>query len=329
VKRTTCLAYFGSLVIFSRASLGCANEEYVIPEAPAGPGVTDVVAPPARNAVVAPSRDELIARWQLPSSSPWLPYEKLTLPSVLAETPEALPMPNVDDLEEVRLARVAGARIAEEGLPDDAVWFVDLPGAASVAFAWSLGRYSPAAIAAIPTFNNWPADNELVPAEETLAAMIAMPPRLPTEADVGARPVFLLDAWRLAYKEETIDDATLDNRYMLTPADLPSAAVLREQGITQVIYVVGSDDILDEEDDLNEVFAEYEDAGITISLVDLHSLASAREEWGARSLHVRRRATVVNDPRFYRRSHGGFGGAHLVPVPVGHAYGGGMFRAGG
>jgi hypothetical protein len=75
VKRTTCLAYFGSLVIFSRASLGCANEEYVMPEAPGeAPGITNVVAPPPRGVIVAPSRDELIARWQLPSSSPWLPY---------------------------------------------------------------------------------------------------------------------------------------------------------------------------------------------------------------------------------------------------------------
>jgi hypothetical protein len=328
VKRTTCLAYFGSLVIFSRASLGCANEEYVIPEEPAGPGVTNVVAPPQRGVIVAPSRDELIARWQLPSSSPWLPYEKLTLPSVLAETPEALPMPNVDDLDEVRLARVAGARVAADGLPDDAAWFVDLPGAASVAFAWSLARYSPATIAAIPTFNNWPADNELVPAEDTLAAMIAMRPRLPTEADIGARPVFLLDAWRLAYKDETIDASTIDNRYMLTPADFPSAAVLREQGISQVIYVVGSDDILDEEDDLNELFAQYEEAGIAICLVDLHTLASAPERWAARYLEVRRRATVVHDPRFYRRSHGGFGGAHLVPTLTGYGRGG-MFHGGG
>ena len=60
-------------------------------------------------------------------------------------------------------------------------------GAASIAFASSLARYSNQPIAAIPTFNNWPAENELVPAEETLTAMIEMPPRPAAEYDVGAR----------------------------------------------------------------------------------------------------------------------------------------------
>jgi hypothetical protein len=338
VKRTTCLAYLGSLVLLSRATLGCAEDaEYLVPDEPTGPALADVTPLPPRRTIVAPSRDEVISRWELPSSSPWLPYEKFTLPSVLAETPQALPMPNLDDLDEVRWARLAAARVAEEGLPNDAAWFIDLPGAASVAFAWSLARYSPTAIAAVPTFNNWPAEDELVPAEQTLTAMITMPPRVPTDADVGARPVFLLDSWRLAYKEELIDEGVIDNRYMLSRADFPSAEVLRAQGISQIIYVVGSEDVLDEEDDLNDLFADYEDAGIALHLVDLESIMRIREagepSWyvqaQARYFHIRRRMTAVHDPRFYARSRGGFGGLHLMPVPAGYVHGGGSFHGGG
>ena len=100
--------------------------------------------------------------------------------------------------------------------PTTPAWFVDLAGAASIAFADALSHASRASIAAIPTFNNWPAENELVPAEQTLTAMIQMPPRLPADDDVSARPMFLLDSWRLAYKDETIDEGVIDNRYMLT-----------------------------------------------------------------------------------------------------------------
>jgi hypothetical protein len=108
---------------------------------------------------------------------------------------------------------------------------------------------------------------------------------------------------------------------MLTSADFPTAAVLRAHGITQIVYVVESPDILDEEDDLHDLFTSYEAEGILIYMVDLESLARAREEWDvpwfveARShcFVVRPRITVVHDPRFYRRAHGGFGGAHLLP----------------
>ncbi|MGO8999921.1 MAG: hypothetical protein ACLQVI_41875 [Polyangiaceae bacterium] len=339
MKRTTGLAYLGSLVLLSQATAGCVGSDYVVSQTPATDAAL-VDGRPQRSFLLAPAREDLIARWQLPASSPWVPYEKLTLPSVLAETPQSLSMPNIDDLDDVRMARVAGAHVAEDGLPPNAAWFVDLAGAASIAFASSLARYSNQPIAAIPTFNNWPAENELVPAEETLTAMIEMPPRPAAEYDVGAPPVFLLDAWRLAYKQEVIDEGVIDNRYMLTPADFPSAAVLRAQGINQVIYVVGGDDIVDEEDDLHELFAEYEDAGIAIFLVDVQSIVRPREEWEAgwyvqatsHYFHVRRRMTVVHDPRFYGRARGGFGGAHLVPVPSGHVHGGihgGMHASGG
>ena len=128
--------------------------------------------------------------------------------------------------------------------------------------------------------------------------------------------MFLLDSWRLAYKEETIDDEVVDNRYMLTSGDFPTAEVLRQQGITQILYVVASEDIDSEEDDLHDLFLAYEQAGIAIHMVDIDSLARSRaKEWEepwyveveAAPLHdPPARVTVVHDPRFYRRAHGGF-----------------------
>jgi hypothetical protein len=160
--------------------------------------------------------------------------------------------------------------------------------------------------------------------------MIEMPPRQPGSDDVSARPVFLLDSWRLAYKDEEIGEGVIDNRYMLTSSDFPTAALLRAQGITQIVYVVGSDAITYEEDDLHDLFAEYEEAGIVIYLVDLASLAGSPDSEGwvvpwyveARDhcFIVRPRLTVVHDPLFYRRARGGFGGAHLLPVPGGHVH---------
>jgi hypothetical protein len=341
MKRTTSLAYFGWIVLLSHAVLGCVSE-YTAPDGVLDPNdvsghlVGDFATAdsrPVRAHITVPARDDVLARWELPSTSPWLPYEKLTLPSVLADQPTPLWMPEIEQLDQVRLARSAAMRVAQDGLPRGTAWFVDLSGAASIAFASTLAQYASEPIAAIPTFNNWPAENELVPAEETLTAMITAPPRLPGPDDVGARPVFLLDSWRLAFKDELIDEGVIDNRYMLTAADFPTAAVLRGQGLTQIIYLVSGE--LDEEDDLHDLFAEYEAAGIAIYLVDLDDLVRDRDDrdvtWyvqaRSRFFHVRTRRTVIHDPLFYRRARGGFGGVHLVPVPSGHmhlwAHGGG------
>ena len=325
MKRTTCLAYLGPLLFLA----GCVAPEFPAVEAlPSEAVVSSPLAIPPRALVQAPARDDVVAHWQLPTGSPWLPYEKLTLPSVLADSPAPVSLPLVEDLDEVRLARAAAARVAAEGLPVDAAWFVDLSGAASVAFAHALSNLSRASISAIPTFNNWPAENELVPAEDTLTAMIRMPPRLPANDDVSARPMFLLDSWRLAYKDETIDEDVIDNRYILTAADFPTAEVLRAQGIAQIVYVVSSSDVLYEEDDLHDLFTAYEEAGILIYIVDLDSLAGTTDGWDdpwyvqARShcLVVHPRLTVVYDPRFYHRSRGGFGGAHLLPSSGGYVH---------
>jgi hypothetical protein len=121
-----------------------------------------------------------------------------------------------------------------------------------------------------------------------------------------------------------------DNRYMLNPSDFPSAEMLRARGIHRVIYVVEArDDTIHEEDDLNELFLSYAEAGIEIDVVDLALLQGIPSRvavyvgppyphwwwwyFGPYRFTCIHRWTVVHDPRFYVRARGGFGGVHGVP----------------
>ncbi len=292
----------------------------------------DEMAAPKR--MYAPSMDEIAARWLLPQSSPWAAYDKMTLLAALGSTDRVIELPNVSELDVVLDAQRAAEVVARVGVPN-ALWVVDLRGAASVAFAASLSQASSQSIAPVLTFNNWPAQDELVPAEETLAALVSMQPRLPTsEADHGI-PVFLLDAWRLAYKNERPDDETTDNRYMLTPSDLPAPEVLLSRGINSVMYVVENLAVTTtEEDDLHETFAAYQESGITITMVDLRWLFALDNpaRWDERRernrLIIEPRVTLLQDEHFYRRAHGGFGGVQVYSGGGGHGFGAGIGHGG-
>jgi hypothetical protein len=178
-------------------------------------------------------------------------------------------------------------------------------------------------VSLVPTFNNWPRPGEIVPAEETLAAMVSMSPRDDPADDAVTIPVFLLDSWRLAYRFEDPGEGTYDNRYILTPGDLPDAATLRQRGIQRVLYVVedlGESSV--EEDDLHVTFLRWQRAGVALAMVDLTWL---ERPVGARgwfhvfdegALTVRPRATVVDAPGFYDRARGGFGGLVARPTSV-------------
>jgi hypothetical protein len=207
------------------------------------------------------------------------------------------------------------------------MWIVDLRGAASVAFGATLSRQSFQPVAPVLTFNNWPAENEVVPAEQTLSALVSMAPRALPAGEVQAAPVFLLDAWRLALRDLEPDPTTVDNRYVLLHSDFPDAATLLAHGVRRVIYVVEDrGQTSTEEDDIHDVALAYQAAGIPLSLVDLSQLASMDvippEQYGERwayylddwRLEVRVRATVFDDPGFYERARGGFGGVRAAPV---------------
>jgi hypothetical protein len=234
----------------------------------------------------------------------------------------------VSSLDTVQRAAAAGRQIASEGLPPDTLWIVDMRGAASVAFGAALSQAAHEPVSLVPTFNNWPAEDELIPAEETLAALTTMSPRPPEPGVAGSRPVFLLDAWRLAYRFDQPGDDTYDNRYILSPSDLPDPQTLRAQGIRRVVYLVQSlDDTTVEEDDIHLSFLEWTRAGIPIAMIDLDRAEEriVADRWDAiwldDGLWVEPRVTIVDQPSFYLRARGGFGGLHARPSPV-HVGGG-------
>ena len=277
---------------------------------------------PSRTQTWLPTYPEAAMAWQLPPDNPWARWQKMTLLSALdSQSHVSTELPDVRQLDVVADAQAAATKIGAAGLPADTMWMVDLRGAASVAFGAALTRASTYPVAPILTFNNWPAEFELIPAEETLAALLTMSPVVPHAGTVSTRPVILLDAWRLAFREDEPDDDVTDNRYMLTPGDLPDAAALRQAGISRVVYVVEDlDDTETEEDDLHEAFMAYQAAGISIYMVDL---AFAAKEVGHQVIWsdvlaptyytVRPRVTICSDVRFYARARGGFGGAHGFP----------------
>ncbi len=290
---------------------------------------------PFPRATVEPRADEVRAHWLLPAQNPWAAYQKETLVTALGASVQAADLPVVDELDVVLHAQEAARVVAAVGLPEDTMWMVDLRGAGAVAFGATLSVFAAQSVSPILTFNNWPADNEVVPAEEALAALVSMHPRSGGH-DAGL-PVFLLDAWRLAYRDDEQDDEATDNRYMLTPADFPDPATLLARGIHHVLYVVEDlQTTTTEEDDLQQTLLAYQAAGITVSMVDLPWLAGVegparwRERLDGMLLTINpARITVVDDPSFYRRAHGGFGGMHVFRGSHGHGLHGGGFHGGG
>lgn len=270
-----------------------------------------------------PSAHRAFAAWQLPADDPWARFSKWTLLASLGDSTSSGQLPDVRSLSVVARAERLGAQLAATGLPPDTMWVVDLRGAASVAFGNAMSHAAPHPVSLVLTFNNWPAAQELIPAEETLAALVTLRPRLPEPSVSGSRPVFLLDAWRLAFRDEETDDQAVDNRYYLTSSDLPPPEVLRDRGIRQIVYVtetLGTDpESAVEEDDLHETFMRYAQAGVGITLLGMDELDGEGPQVVQRVITTRRyiprpRSTVLLSPGFYARSRGGFGGPRARPL---------------
>lgn len=301
---------------------------------------------PAARDYAVPSAAELSRAWHVPASITWSRYTKQTLISSVDPMKGKATLPDVRKLDVVRDAEAAAAQLARAGLPADTLWLVDLRGAASCAFVSALSRAAKEPIAPVVTFNNWPAADSVVPADESLAGLLTFPPRPLPEGAKEAHPFFVLDSWRLAYRFDDPGEGVFDNRYMLMPGDLPDVATLRAQGITRVVYVVEDlDDTEVEEDDLHASFRAWQLEGLAIHLVDLpflKGLASwEKADWAARlaprSHWVRERYTLVDDPMFYWRARAGFGLYYGYPLIVpgyragwgGYYYRGGYGRGGG
>ncbi|MFO0574483.1 MAG: hypothetical protein U1A78_10810 [Polyangia bacterium] len=332
----------GPLVLFSGA---CATA----PPTPSSTFLARAEEVPPGHTALLPAYADAYAAWLLPPTNVWARYSKSTLLAALGDAPMAGVLPDTGGLSIVHRAEAAAARLASAGLPADTLIVVDLRGAAAVAFGNALSHRAAVPVSLVLTFNNWPAPREVVPAEETLAALVSMRPRAIDPNERSSRPVLLLDAWRLAYRDSQPDDEAYDNRYALGPADLPDAATLVQQGIRSVLYVVehrDSDTV--EEDDLHASFTAYQQAGLSLHLADLADLGEAGDSASfSRCLvrtrySLRPRATLLSSPAFFMRSRGGFGGPHARPSHIGysrgfhgpshghgHSHGHGGFRGGG
>ena len=281
-----------------------------------------------------PTSAALASAWSLPADQPWARYMKPTLISSVEPMQGKATLPDVRRLEVVGEAEAAASQLAKVGLPADTLWILDLRGAASCAFVARLSRESKEPVAPVVTFNNWPATESVVPADESLAGLLTFPPALPPADAKGAHPFFLLDSWRLAYRFDSSEEGVFDNRYMLMPGDLPDAATLHAQGITRIVYVVEDlDDAEVEEDDLHASFRAWQLEGLAIHLVDLPFLKELtsfeKADWAIRlaprAHWVRERYTLVDDHAFYYRARGGFGlyyGRPLIRPGYRSGYGG-------
>ena len=289
---------------------------------------------PGPQQLLLPSAMRGLATWQLPSDDPWARYNKWTLLASLGEDAVPGQLPDVRALQIVKRAEQAGRLVGSAGLGADTLWLVDLRGAASVAFGNAVSHAAVQPVSLVLTFNNWPAQRELIPAEETLSALVTLRPRVPEAGVSGSRPMFLLDAWRLAFADSEPDEDLVDNRYSLNGSDLPDVDTLHLHGIRQVLYVtetLGSDSApITEEDDLNEPFLRYAQAGLQVSMLGLDDLLGERTVAEAASFVVsggsspryfrsvrvyvpRHRPTLFTSPHFYKRAHGGFGGPRARP----------------
>src|SRR5436309_4375191 len=173
------------------------------------------------------TREELFDAWA-PAGGPWSDWAK---PVLFAHWPRPLPAVPETPPADFGWAPAVAERVA---------LVVDLPGAASVHFGLALAAagYRP-----VPLFNACPppTDGEpgvaVVPVEPILAALAGGADRLraaPPPAD--APPAFLLDADRQTARRDLAPGA-FDNRSVVFPTDVPSAARLAARGVTRAVLV--------------------------------------------------------------------------------------------
>jgi hypothetical protein len=146
---------------------------------------------------------------------------------------------------------------------------VDLPGPDAVAFGAGIAAQAHV----VPTFDNWPHPSGVVPAHQTLGAMLYYAGEMAqkkAQTPPTAPAAFLLDANRLAPYADAA--SRFDNRY---PAKLPEVADLQRLGIKSVLYVVPGRTVTREQDDLNDLFVAYQKAGIRVGLFPLDDLRPA------------------------------------------------------
>lgn len=207
----------------------------------------------------------LISIYQ-PATEVWRPYFVPTLLQSLGQPSLNEQMRLIHNPEMTTAYKQAGGlRELLAQTPDAArtVLIADLPGPMAVAVGAAMADVA----TLVPVFDNWPHPLGVVPAHETLGAMIYYAHEIEekrTRVGANAPALLLLDSRRLAPYSDA--DQQFDNRWM---ARVPPAAELRRRNIDQVIYLVRDESQSEELDDLNDEFVDWQKNGINVRMLRL------------------------------------------------------------
>ena len=239
------------------------------------------------------------AAWA-PPESPWSAWAKPSLFTALARVKSSLAAGELSAMEEAPWLPLFDRKTAI---------VLDLPGVWSVVRGLQLATrgYRP-----VPLFNTSYGPAAVLDVREILEGLNLGRQILPQLAlPVDAPPVFLLDSGRLPSAGGGMP-GTYDNRWVVLPQDFPSAAWLREHGISVVL--LWQQQRTQPADDLAHVLRRWQEGGLDIYL-ESDTLASAPEPLTvyrpSRYKSLFHRLFVLAGLR--RSSAGGFGG--LVPEP--------------
>lgn len=243
--------------------------------------------------------DRLISIYQ-PSSATWQPFFVPTLLQSLGQNTlrnQVQPF-NSNDMRET-YERAAGLKelISQASNNAQTLIISDLPGPSSIALGAALADTNDI----IPTFDNWPHPLGVVPAHETLGAMLYYASEIEEQKKklkADAPAVLLLDNRRLAaYRDE---ESQFDNRYL---AKIPPIDQLKQRGVENILYIVRDEQQREELDDLNDEFVEFEKNNIGVRMLRLSDFKPYEEE-----VQV---ATSSGTPATVRERHYYYGGSPL------------------
>lgn len=180
------------------------------------------------------------------SPSPWARWSKPVVFTSLK--PEHFSAPIETELPDVSWAPRARG---------DTAVVLDLPARRSVRTGVALAQrgYQP-----VPLYNSCAGPGMLVDITPLLEEVAGLTSTLRNLRFLsGSPPCFMLDARRME-GSAVVDVRRFDNRWSVLPQDMPSAQMLKEQGISKVI--LASDRVVRE--DLAHILRRYQEAGLTI-----------------------------------------------------------------
>jgi hypothetical protein len=259
--------------------------------------------------------DEVYEIWA-PRESAWSTWAKPILFAHISSRPQAFDAVASELEAEPSLeAAPLPALPALQALPaaaNETALVIDLPGIASIAIGMAAAS---SAFRPIPLFNAAPAPhaadapraaiNAVVDVWPIVEALVAATARLGHLAiSPAAPPAFLLDSARRVGSRLVHEPGTFDNRSISLPTDFPSAGLLRQHGIAQVLLIQQTGNA--PQSDLAHTLLRWQEAGLTMWLHTTDAPALA-----PRPLLVRRPA------RFRALWHAALATFGLRPNPLG------------